>query len=102
MNERAKLIETVTQQDGIVRGLESERTRWSRDLADRTAQLAQEKSALQIETQKMKGELDQISTLQQTVKIKEKEIDSLNSQVRGNSVSRFITSRRNQFLSLRI
>ena len=36
-----------------------------------------------METQKMKGELDQIATLQQTVKIKEKEVDSLNSQVRG-------------------
>ena len=55
-----------------------------RDLADRTAQLAQEKSALQVETQKMKGELDQIASLQQTVKIKEKEVESLNSQVRGN------------------
>ena len=44
MTERAKLIETVTQQDGIVRGLESERSRWSRDLADRTSSLAQEKS----------------------------------------------------------
>ena len=49
MNERAKLIETVTQQDGINRGLESERERWSRDLADRTRHLAQEKSEMQIE-----------------------------------------------------
>ena len=32
----------------------------------------------------MKGELDQIASLQQTVKIKEKEVESLNSQVRGN------------------
>ena len=49
MQERSKLIETVTQQDGINRGLESERQRWSRDLADRTAHLEQEKSQMQIE-----------------------------------------------------
>ena len=82
MAERAKLIETVTQQDGIVRGLESERSRWSRDLADRTSSLAQEKSSLAAQAEKMREELEASRKNEQLIKIKEKEIDAVNNQVR--------------------
>ena len=91
---KAKLIATLTEQEGIVNGLKAEREQWSKGLASQTTDLAKEKGNLQAENealkQKLAIEVKNLSKLNKIVqlkaqndkklKIKEKELESSQQQ----------------------
>ena len=54
---KAKLIATLTEQEGIVNGLKAEREQWSKGLASQTTDLAKEKGNLQAENEALKQKL---------------------------------------------
>ena len=81
--EKSKLVATLTQQDGILKGLQAEREQWSTNLANQTSDLAKEKGNLMARIEILETELLKEKENRNTLKIKEKEIDSLNSVTRG-------------------
>ena len=54
---KAKLIATLTEQEGIVNGLKAEREQWSKGLASQTSDLAKEKGNLIAENDALKQKL---------------------------------------------
>ena len=80
--ERTKLIATLTQQDGIVKGLQAERDQWSVSLAVQTSDLAKEKGSLTAHVELLRTELEKEKENRTTLKIKEKEIDAANLNIR--------------------
>jgi len=80
--EKSKLVATLTQQDGILKGLQAEREQWSTNLANQTSDLAKEKGNLIAKIEILETELLKEKQNRNTIKIKEKEIDSLNSVTR--------------------
>ena len=73
---KAKLISTLTEQEGIVKGLQSERREWSTNLANQSSELAREKGSLLAQIEKLKTDLDNDLENRNRVKIKEKELES--------------------------
>ena len=84
--EKSKLVATLTQQDGILKGLQAEREQWSTNLANQTSDLAKEKGNLIAKIEILETELLKEKENRNTLKIKEKEIDSLNSVTRGECI----------------
>jgi len=92
---KAKLIATLTEQEGIVNGLKAEREQWSKGLASQTTDLAKEKGNLQaenealqhklaIEVKNCKGLIKLVQFKAQNEKklrIKEKELESSQQQI---------------------
>ena len=73
---KAKLISTLTEQEGILKGLQSERREWSTNLANQSSELAREKGSLLAQIEKLKNDLDNDLENRNRVKIKEKELES--------------------------
>lgn len=92
---KAKLIATLTEQEGIVNGLKAEREQWSKGLASQTTDLAKEKGNLQAENEALKHKLaievkdckGLIKLVQfkaqneKKLRIKEKELESSQQQI---------------------
>ena len=80
--ERTKLISTLTQQDGILKGLQAEREQWGTSLAEQTSDLAKQKGNLTAQVDFLKNELEKEKEGRTLLRIKEKEIDAVNMNVR--------------------
>jgi len=78
---KAKLIATLTEQEGIVNGLKAEREQWSKGLASQATDLAKEKGNLQAENEALKQKLAIEAQNEKRLKIKEKELESSQQQI---------------------